>query len=168
MLRRKFALMSALALLLGAMSAAAVAAPAQALPVIPVFDSGHVFNGDSPRCLDSGTPTHAQLWTCSTSVFQQWTHRADFGAEPIVGNSPTGCLDEAGTTNGSGAFLNTCNGSLSQKWIYDGGLSTIVNAASGLCLDADLGTIGAGGTKVQVWSCSGGSNQKWEFENQPS
>lgn len=36
--------------------------------------------------------------------------------------------------------------------------------SSGRCLDADLGTIGSGGTKVQVWDCSGGANQSWYFE----
>jgi hypothetical protein len=29
------------------------------------------------------------------------------------------------------------------------------------CLDADLGTIGGNGTKVQLWDCLGGSNQQW-------
>ncbi|MEK4034042.1 ricin-type beta-trefoil lectin domain protein [Methylocystis sp. IM3] len=34
-------------------------------------------------------------------------------------------------------------------------------AAANRCLDADLGTIGGNGTKVQLWECLGGQNQKW-------
>ena len=33
------------------------------------------------------------------------------------------------------------------------------------CLDADLGTIGENGTKVQLWDCWGGQNQKWQVMN---
>ena len=32
---------------------------------------------------------------------------------------------------------------------------------SGRCVDADLGTIGANGTKVQLWSCNLSSQQNW-------
>lgn len=35
------------------------------------------------------------------------------------------------------------------------------NRASVRCLDADRGTIGSNGTKVQLWDCWGGSNQNW-------
>jgi hypothetical protein len=35
---------------------------------------------------------------------------------------------------------------------------------SGLCLDASgLGT--ANGTKIQLWSCTGGSNQHWSMSS---
>jgi len=33
---------------------------------------------------------------------------------------------------------------------------------SGRCLDADTATIGGNGTKVQLWDCWGGQNQKWQ------
>jgi Ricin-type beta-trefoil lectin domain-like len=32
---------------------------------------------------------------------------------------------------------------------------------SGRCLDADTGSIGGNGTKVQLWDCWGGKNQSW-------
>ncbi len=35
------------------------------------------------------------------------------------------------------------------------------NYASVRCLDADRGTLGSNGTKVQLWDCWGGSNQNW-------
>ena len=136
-------------------------APAQAAipPEIPTPPHGHVYNGASTRCLDSGVPANSQLWTCSTAVYQQWT-LTRLGT--IVGQSPTGCLDAGAGTNGTGVPLVACNGSLSQKWTWNG--ATIVSRSSGRCLDADLGTIGSGGTKVQVWDCAGGPNQDWFFE----
>ncbi|HEX4959230.1 MAG TPA: RICIN domain-containing protein [Thermoanaerobaculia bacterium] len=148
----------AMALSIGAMSMA-VASPAQAQPAIA---SGHVYNGGSPRCLDSGTPTNAQLWTCSTSIYQQWAF--PYASGRMIGNSPTGCLDGGAGTNGTPVPLVACTGVLSQSWTYDPGYR-LVNRYSGRCLDADLGTIGHGGTKVQVWDCGSGTNQQWFFEN---
>jgi Ricin-type beta-trefoil lectin domain-like len=37
----------------------------------------------------------------------------------------------------------------------------IRDAQSNRCLDADTGTIGSNGTKVQLWDCWGGQNQMW-------
>jgi chitinase len=138
----------------------ATAGPAAAIPPEPpVLPNGHVYNGASTRCLDSGVPQFAQLWTCSSSIYQQWT-LTRLGT--IRGQSPTGCLDAGAGTNGTGVPLVACNGSLSQKWWWNG--STIISQSSGRCLDADLGTINQGGTKVQVWDCAGGPNQNWYFE----
>ncbi len=146
-------------MVLAIMSVLAATAPAQAIPPIPTFPHGHVYNGAVSRCLDSGVPAFAQLWNCSSSIYQNWT-LTRLGT--IVGQSPTGCLDAGAGTNGTGVPLVACNGSLSQKWHWNG--VTIVSQSSGRCLDADLGTIGSGGTKVQVWDCAGGTNQQWFFE----
>jgi hypothetical protein len=158
-LQRQSILVLKTALWVGALSAV-MASPAHAF----IHYYGHVYNGDSPRCLDSGTPTDAQLWTCSGSIYQQWSYNPTSGA--IVGNSPTGCLDDGAGINGTKVPLVTCTGALSQKWTYDSNFR-MVNRASGRCLDADLGTIGANGTKVQVWDCGGGTNQQWYFEFGP-
>jgi Ricin-type beta-trefoil lectin domain len=53
-----------------------------------------------------------------------------------------------------------------QTWVA-GGPGELINLASGLCLDADAGTIGQENTLVQVWSCSGGLNQYWYFQFTP-
>jgi Ricin-type beta-trefoil lectin domain-like len=55
-----------------------------------------------------------------------------------------------------------------QRWLVNGGYvrdGTIVNVQSGKCLDADLSTINANGTKVQLWDCWGGKNQQWRANN---
>jgi hypothetical protein len=149
-----------LALAIGALSVVAV----RRVQAFPTFYSGHVYNGASTRCLDSGTVANAQLWPCSTSTYQHWSYNPRGGQ--IVGNSPTGCLDDGAGTNGTGVPLVTCTGASSQKWTYDGS-NRMVNQASGRCLDADLGTINQNGTKVQVWDCGSGTNQQWFFENEP-
>jgi ricin-type beta-trefoil lectin protein len=154
---RKMILAGLLALGVGAAGLVATT-PAQASPP-PNQGWGEVYNGASPRCLDSGVPANAQLWNCSGSIYQYWVFT---GLGRIKGNSPSGCLDDGAGLVGSGAFLTSCNGSSHQIWGYDG--VSLVNMASGLCLDADLGTIGQQGTRVQVWTCTGGANQAWYFQ----
>jgi hypothetical protein len=162
LIQRKAGFVGLLTLMLAALLMT-ISGTAQAV-TIPAH--GQVYNGDSPRCLDSGTTTGALLFNCSTSAFQQWTYN---NADEIVGNSPTACLTEAGTTNGSRAVLDPCTGATSQQWTGNPAAgSEYVNVASGKCLDADLGTIGGQATIVQVWSCGGASNQIWTFQFPPS
>lgn len=160
-MRRK--VLAVAAILLSLVAATAAAQPVQAFS--PAIYHGHVYNGASTRCLDSGIPANAQLWTCSTAIYQDWWYNAGLNARRIVGNSPSGCLDDGAGLNGSGAFLTACTGSLHQKWDYLG--AAMVNEGSGRCLDADEPTLGHNGTKVQVWDCNGGANQQWYFEFEP-
>jgi hypothetical protein len=69
------------------------------------------------------------------------------------------CLDARGTALKTAAVLWTCDGSAGQRWVPrpDGAL---VNATSGLCLDA-TGASSANGTKLILYTCNNGSNQKW-------
>ncbi|GAA1153635.1 hypothetical protein GCM10009664_21990 [Kitasatospora gansuensis] len=43
----------------------------------------------------------------------------------------------------------------------------LTNGNGGQCLDADLGTIGGNGTRVQLWGCNGWSNQTWIWTPAP-
>ena len=63
-----------------------------------------------------------------------------------------------GTANGTLVDLYACNSTGAQVWQpqSDGAL---LNPQSGACLD-DTG-YGGSGTQVQIWSCTGNSNQKW-------
>ena len=135
-------------------ASAVAATSAQAKPVTtPPQAFGWVHNGASPRCLDTGVPANAQLWTCNGSVFQRWT-MGYFGQ--ISGQSPAGCLDDDAGLNGSGVRVTTCTGSSHQTWYFSSTPGLIVNAGSGRCLDADAHGLGQDGTKVQVWDCNGG------------
>jgi hypothetical protein len=47
------------------------------------------------------------------------------------------------------------HGGTNQQWNVNSN-GTITGVRSGLCLD-----VAAGGTKVQLWSCTGAANQQW-------
>jgi hypothetical protein len=54
--------------------------------------------------------------------------------------------------------LYDCNGTAAQAWTKSG--STLVNSGSGKCLDV-TGNTSANGTRLQIWTCYGGTNQQW-------
>jgi hypothetical protein len=49
-------------------------------------------------------------------------------------------------------------GGANQQWTAQNG--ALANPASGKCLDDPNGST-TNGTQLQIWSCSGASNQKW-------
>ena len=113
-------------------------------------------------CLDDRAASAAdynpvQVYTCNGTNAQDWTV-ASGNTLQVLGM----CLDVdgAGTANGTLVDLYTCNGTGAQVWEpqSDGAL---LNPESGKCLD-DTG-YGGSGTQVQIWSCSGNSNQDWNL-----
>jgi type 1 glutamine amidotransferase len=112
--------------------------------------------GVAGRCVDvngSGTAdgTKIQLWTCSGGTNQQWTRTGT--TLRALGK----CMTATGTTDGALVQLATCNGSAGQNWTT-GTNGALV--ASGKCLDAN-GASSANGTQLIIWSCHGGTNQRW-------
>ncbi|MFE2562041.1 RICIN domain-containing protein, partial [Streptomyces sp. NPDC059352] len=66
-------------------------------------------------------------------------------------------------TNGTQLTTAALVGSNSQKWNFteqSDGSYTLVNVASGLCVDVSGGSMSAGASVIQ-WTCSGGTNQRW-------
>jgi Ricin-type beta-trefoil lectin domain len=59
--------------------------------------------------------------------------------------------------------IQTCLGAPTPQPLPTPQYTELRNAASVRCLDADTGTIGSNGTKVQLWDCSGNANQDWSF-----
>ncbi|MEU4292068.1 ricin-type beta-trefoil lectin domain protein [Kribbella sp. NPDC026596] len=125
-----------------------------------VFQDTGPITGIAGKCVDiyqaataDGTPT--TLYTCKGATNQQWTSSSDDGTVRSLGK----CLDARGTAITTAAVLWTCNGSAGQKWTprADG---TLLNAASGLCLDTS-GGLSANGTKLIINTCTGGTSQKW-------
>ncbi|MEU6290901.1 RICIN domain-containing protein [Streptomyces sp. NPDC046988] len=75
------------------------------------------------------------------------------------------CADLAGSgsTNagGTAVTLQVCDGTYGQMW-KAGADGSLVNTLSGRCLDAtDAGS--AYGTKLQIWTCGGSAQQKWDL-----
>jgi beta-glucosidase len=125
----------------------------------PAATAGQV-TGYQGLCMDvrsasSANGTPVQVYTCNGTNAQSWSAEPN-GTLQALGK----CLDVTGggTVNGTLADLYTCNGTGAQNWQPqpDGAL---VNPQSGRCLD-DTG-FGGSGTQLQIWDCTGGSNQKW-------
>jgi len=159
-------------------------APAHAAPYGPV----PMMTSASLRCLDAdvGTigsnGTKIQLWGCDipNAVNQGWYLDYRGGGHWLIKNGRSGrCLDaDAGTIgrNGTKVQLWDCTPAtnqfgyaLNQVWYrYEAnGQSYWVNVdprGSRRCLDADRGTIGGNGTKIQLWDCTpGAANQDWHY-----
>ncbi|MFK4084798.1 ThuA domain-containing protein [Kribbella sp. NPDC020789] len=111
--------------------------------------------GPGGKCADvsgGGTAdgTKIQLWTCTNGANQQWT----------VNGDTLRALGKCMTATSSGAVqLFGCTGSGTQNWVA-GANSSLVNPQSGKCLDANGGST-ADGTQLIVWTCHGGTNQRW-------
>jgi hypothetical protein len=126
---------------------------------VGVFGDTGVITGIAGQCVDlyqassaDGTPT--QLYTCHGKPNQQWTQQED-GTIRSLGK----CLDARSTALRAAAVLWTCDGSGGQKWLPrpDG---TLLNVRSGRCLDA-TGGYSANGTRLILYTCHTGPNQKW-------
>ncbi|MYV51644.1 RICIN domain-containing protein [Streptomyces sp. SID3212] len=94
-------------------------------------------------------------------------------ADVTVKNAYNGrCLQAMGAFPGAITRLVDCaDTNTAQKWdvawVYTeaGGYYELRNAASGLCLDADWGSIGGNGTRTQVWDCvASQTNQHWRMK----
>ncbi len=126
---------------------------------VGVFGDTGVITGIAGQCIDlyqassaDGTPT--QLYTCHGKPNQQWTQYED-GTIRSLGK----CLDARSTALRAAAVLWTCDGSDGQTWLPrpDG---TLLNVRSGKCLDA-TGGLSANGTRLIIYTCHTGPNQKW-------
>ena len=113
-------------------------------------------------CLDDRSASTAnfnpiQVYTCNGTSAQQWTVDSNNTLQ-VLGK----CLDvnAAGTANGTTVDLYDCNGTGAQTWVPQSN-GDLLNPESGKCLD-DTG-FGGSGTQVQIWSCTGSSNQAWKL-----
>lgn len=111
-------------------------------------------------CMDDPNASAAdnariQIWHCNGGSTQTWAITPDHTYR-IAGK----CLTAAGTANGASVRLDTCTtGNTYQQW-RTGTENNVVNAASGKCLD-DTGFKTANGTKLEIWTCTGKTNQQW-------
>jgi Ricin-type beta-trefoil lectin domain len=120
-------------------------------------------NTGTPMCLDdpgdsSATGTAAEISTCLNDAEQNWTVPSPGAAGKVKINGL--CLDSTGGGAGTPVELNTCSGSANQQWQQEAG-NTLVNPASGLCLD-DPGDSTSNGTQLDVATCAAGdTGQVW-------
>jgi Ricin-type beta-trefoil lectin domain len=112
-------------------------------------------NTGTPMCLDdpadsSATGTEAQISTCLNDAEQNWTVPSPGSAGTVQVNGL--CLDTTGGGPGTLVELNTCSSGLSSQQWQQGAGNTLVNPASGLCLD-DPSDSTSNGTQLDVATC---------------
>jgi beta-glucanase (GH16 family) len=113
------------------------------------------------RCIDipGANPVDGarlQMYDCNGTAAQQWTFNGD-GTVRAMGK----CMDPAGgaLANGTPIQLVTCNGNAVQRFTLSGA-GDLVNVSANRCVDIkDVNP--NNGAQLQLWDCSGGSNQKW-------
>uniref|UniRef100_A0AAU2ADP1 RICIN domain-containing protein n=1 Tax=Streptomyces sp. NBC_00093 TaxID=2975649 RepID=A0AAU2ADP1_9ACTN len=115
----------------------------------------------SDRCIDvsggsSTDHTRLQIWDCTGAARQQWQFSSD-GTVRALGK----CMDVDGGSREDGAWIKlvTCNGTGAQRFRLNAA-HDLVNIQADKCVDVtDQGT--GNGSELQLWSCTGGDNQKW-------
>ncbi|MER7930282.1 RICIN domain-containing protein [Streptomyces sp. NPDC096057] len=120
----------------------------------------NVYSHASQRCIGVVGGKAAQgaklmIWDCAQTAAQHWTFTG--GTMRALGM----CVQLAGgsTEDGADIELGACNGSSAQRFALNV-RHDLVHTPTGKCTDVrDNGM--ANGTRLQLWSCSGGDNQKW-------
>ncbi|MGC0328813.1 O-glycosyl hydrolase [Streptomyces sp. SAI-170] len=104
----------------------------------------------SGKCLTADA-SGAAIRTCTGGAEQQWSYDAQGALK-----GPDGFL-----TAGSSGLSTTAGftGDAGQRWLLNGN-GQIVSEASGKCLDVS-GQATADGSRVILYSCTGGTNQAW-------
>ncbi|MDX3076791.1 ricin-type beta-trefoil lectin domain protein [Streptomyces sp. NPDC088354] len=118
----------------------------------------------SQRCIDvtdandgkgkDGTPL--QIWNCNGRANQKWEFASD-GTLRALGL----CMDVAWGSHENGAVIQlaNCHDSGAQQFRLSAA-GDLVNPQADKCVDVvDEGT--GAGTRLQLWTCNGQSNQKW-------
>jgi Ricin-type beta-trefoil lectin domain/Glycosyl hydrolases family 16 len=102
--------------------------------------------------------TPVQVYTCNGTNAQQWTVVEAGSTLQALGK----CMDinGGGTADGTTVDLYQCNDTGAQVFIpqSDGAL---YNPQSNKCLDDT--NWGGSGTQLQIWDCTGNSNQHWNL-----
>jgi hypothetical protein len=102
----------------------------------------------------SGTPM--QVWTAFASPNQDFQYTAN--SELRVHGK---CLAASAAASGSVIVLADCNGSAIQKFDYNAATGELKNS-NGLCVDLP-NSVTTNGTRVNLFTCNAGVNQKWDM-----
>ncbi|MFE9611764.1 ricin-type beta-trefoil lectin domain protein [Streptomyces sp. NPDC006012] len=140
------------------------APPPKSTGTSPGFTGGLVLNFAANRCLATqggsrAAGTQLVLADCNSGdPSQGWTFPSDGTARNFGG---TMCLDVSNPYNGALVKLAKCSSSRAENQRFTlKGSYDLVDMAPDLCVDAkDKNT--AAGTDLQLWECTGTSNQKW-------
>lgn len=123
----------------------------------------------SGQCLDVKSAlqhngNRVQLYQCNGTAAQKWYWDSGMLRSGLNWNK---CLDVAYGGDSTIMQIWDCQGldsqQFSQRVVTTHVYKSLVNEASGRCLDINGGSM-ANGNRVLAWSCHGASNQKWRYE----
>lgn len=121
------------------------------------------------KCLDNGSENwnngKIELWDCNQNIDNM---RFDFYDDSIrVRQNLDIALDVSSPNRGSNVYQYQWHGRKNQRWekIYESPYFSLVNEASGLCLDVDNSRT-QNGTNVRQWDCNGSNAQRWYYDSQ--
>lgn len=121
--------------------------------------------GSAGKCLDVGgnlakDGQPVDIWPCNGVAGQTWSVMPDNSLQSYgMCLTPMPAADgklEAGSVV---QLKNCVTGSTAQQWVSQAN-SSLVNTATGLCLDSPASST-ADGTQLQLWNCTGGDAQRW-------
>lgn len=116
----------------------------------------------SGKCMDvDGGQYYVQIWGCHGGGNQQWTVPAA-GVTGEVRDGGGRCLDAPPGNDGDPVITSPCGGAASQRWTYTS--AGELRGINGKCVDVNGGGT-ADGTRLLLWTCQGGSSQKWTLPN---
>ena len=132
-----------------------------------VTDYGPVGSAVSGECMDAygssdgASPGQiAAINACNGNLAQDWIVWSDDTVQAWGL-----CLDASGAQAGALAELEDCDGAASQVWTPQSN-GSLVNSASGLCLE-DPGATTTAGAQLDLHSCSGAADQRWTLPPAP-
>ncbi|WP_412538293.1 RICIN domain-containing protein [Longispora sp. K20-0274] len=142
--------------------------PAQQAATAGVWSAHQTTQAAGPTTVTVGRPGRYALVQQSTATILSLAEvevRSTLAGTYTATNAGSGrALDNpGGSATGTQLVQWTPNGGAHQKWRLTAGADgtyTIVNVASGLCVDVSGGSTAAGAAVIQ-WTCHGGTNQKW-------
>ncbi|WP_194904330.1 ricin-type beta-trefoil lectin domain protein [Catenulispora rubra] len=136
---------------------AGASATAQVAALVLAPQAGQI-TGYAGLCVDvpaANDGTAVQVYSCNGTAAQSWTVHLD-GTLQALGK----CLDVRGGATGDATPVQVyaCNGTGAQQWAPQAN-GELVNPPSGKCLDDTAS--GGSGTQLIIYTCHGGTNQKW-------
>ncbi|MGX2995588.1 RICIN domain-containing protein [Streptomyces sp. JNUCC 64] len=148
------------------------AVAAVVFPAALLATGGTAQAGPAPVDRSAATESSAAKAPAAPEQLAAGKRLAAAGSVTIRNRYNDRCLQAKGDVIGSDVRLLNCDANDARQkwdiaWVYTsaGGYYELRNASSGLCLDADWGSIGANGTRTQVWDCVGSAqtNQHWRI-----
>lgn len=134
----------------------------QNAPAPKALATSVIVNHGGGKCIDvtdeGRTNVQLGIWDCEpVEPWRTWTFYSD-GTVRSQGH----CMTAVGSGDGAPVQVRSCAGSAAQRFTLNAA-HDLVNVAADKCVDVTDGRVNENAAPLQLWSCSGESNQKWSL-----